>query len=720
MKLLDQITSYAQGLPLALKVLGCSLCDRNADYWTDMLNQLKKFPNEEIQEVLQISFRGLKDNEKDIFLDIACFFRGRGKTFVRKILESCGFTVVSGIENLIDKSLITLTRDNRLEMHDLLQEMGWQIVRKTSKEPGKRSRLWEQKDISHILKWETGAQEVEGIFFNLSGLEEMNFTTKAFSQMTNLRLLEIYRSNLRDTGGKMQCKLHISDDFKFHYDELRYLHWDEYPCESLPSDFESENLVHFCMPRSHLTQLWKGQKVFGHLEFVDVSYSQYLKKTPDFSRATNLEVLVLKGCTNLRKVHPSLGYLSKLILLNMENCINLEHLPSIRWLVSLRTFILSGCSKLEKLQEVPQHMPYLSKLCLDGTAITDFSGWSELGNFQENSGNLDCLSELNSDDSTIRQQHSSSVVLRNHNASPSSAPRRSRFISPHCTLTSLTYLNLSGTSIIHLPWNLERLSMLKRLELTNCRRLQALPVLPSSIECMNASNCTSLELISPQSVFKRFGGFLFGNCFKLRNCHSKMEHDVQSVASHAVPGTWRDTYAIWHPNVAIPFSTVFPGSEIPDWFRHHSQGHEINIEVPPDWYINSNFLGFALSAVMAPQHDSRAWCMYCDLDTHDLNSNSNSHRICSFFGSWTYQLQRTPIESDHVWLAYVPSFFSFSREKWSHIKFSFSSSGGCVVKSCGFCPVYIKGTSDEGDYSSGIAFDEPRRHAAKPSRISYQ
>ncbi|KAJ9707309.1 hypothetical protein PVL29_002340 [Vitis rotundifolia] len=660
MKLLDQITSYAQGLPLALKVLGCSLCDRNADSWTDKLNQLKKIPNGEIQEVLQISFDGLEDNEKEIFLDIACFFRGRGKTFVRKILESCGFSMVSGIENLIDKSLITITWDDRLEMHDLLQEVGWQIIRKTSpKEPGKRRRLWEQKDISHILKWET---------------------------MTNLRLLEIYRSNLQDTGGKMQCKLHISDDFKFHYDGLRYLHWDEYPCESLPFDFESENLVHFYMPR-----LWKP-RICG-CQLLPIP-----KETPDFSRATNLEVLVLKGCTNC-KVHPSLGYFSKLILLNLENCTNLEHLPSIRWLVSLETLILSDCSKLEKLPEVPQLMPYLSKLCLDGTAITDFSGWSELGNFQENSGNLDCLNELNSDDSTIRQLPSSSVVLRNHNASPSSAPRRSHFIRPHCTLTSLTHLNLSGTPIIHLPWNLERLFMLQRLELTNCRRLQALPVLPSSIERMNASNCTSLELISPQSVFKRFGGFLFGNCFKLRNCHSKMEHDG-------------------HPNVGIPFSTIFPGSEIPDWFRHHSQGHEINIEVPPDWYINSNFLGFALSAVMAPQQDSRAWYMYCDLDTHDLNSNS--HRINSFFGSWTYQLQHTPIESDHVWLAYVPSFFSFSCEKWSHIKFSFSSSGGCVVKSCGFCPVYIKGTSDEGDYSSGSALDEPRRHAAKPSRISYQ
>ena len=59
----------------------------------------------------------------------------------------------------------------------------------------------------------------------------------------------------------MQCKLHISDDFKLHSDELNYLHWDEYPCESLPFDIACENLAHLCMPHSHLTQLWEGQKV---------------------------------------------------------------------------------------------------------------------------------------------------------------------------------------------------------------------------------------------------------------------------------------------------------------------------------------------------------------------------------------------------------------------------------------------------------------------------
>ena len=148
--------------------------------------------------------------------------------------------------------------------------------------------------------------------------------------------------------------------------------------------------------------------------------------------------------------------------------------------------------------------------------------------------------------------------------------------------------------------------------------------------------------------------------------------------------------------IQIPYTIIFPGSEIPDWFRHHSRGHEINIKVPSNWYDNSNFLGFALSAIIAQKRGSKAWFMYCDLDTNDLSSTS--HRILSFVDAWSYQLESTPIQSDHVWLAYVPSFFSFTSEKWNHIKFSFSSSDDyCNVKSCGVCPVYVKGTSDEAN-----------------------
>ena len=73
--------------------------------------------------------------------------------------------------------------------------------------------------------------------------------------MTKLRLLRI-------TAPQMQCEVHISDDFKFNYDELRYLFWDYYPLKLLPSDFKSKNLVWLCMPHSHLTQLWEGNKVW--------------------------------------------------------------------------------------------------------------------------------------------------------------------------------------------------------------------------------------------------------------------------------------------------------------------------------------------------------------------------------------------------------------------------------------------------------------------------
>ena len=41
-------------------------------------------------------------------------------------------------------------------MHDLLQEMGREIVRQESyEEPGKRSRLWLCKDLLHIMTKDT-------------------------------------------------------------------------------------------------------------------------------------------------------------------------------------------------------------------------------------------------------------------------------------------------------------------------------------------------------------------------------------------------------------------------------------------------------------------------------------------------------------------------------------------------------------------------------------
>ena len=121
------------------------------DVWQSALDRFKKIPKREIFEILKVSFDGLEEMWKDIFLDVACFFRGKMKDQVIEILETCGFDARIGIQVLMDKSLLTIENDT-LQMHDLLQEMGMEIVRRESREEsGKRSRLWLRKDLFHVF-----------------------------------------------------------------------------------------------------------------------------------------------------------------------------------------------------------------------------------------------------------------------------------------------------------------------------------------------------------------------------------------------------------------------------------------------------------------------------------------------------------------------------------------------------------------------------------------
>lgn len=153
-KFFDPLMYYAMGLPLALTTLGSFLRDRSISQFEGTINKLKVSPQPEIYNVLKVSFDGLEDHEKAVFLDIACFFQGKDKDYVMEVLRSCDLYPDIGIGVLVERSLISVEL-KKLQMHNLVQQMGWEIVRQESPNPGKRSRLWLHEDVLHVLEENT-------------------------------------------------------------------------------------------------------------------------------------------------------------------------------------------------------------------------------------------------------------------------------------------------------------------------------------------------------------------------------------------------------------------------------------------------------------------------------------------------------------------------------------------------------------------------------------
>jgi hypothetical protein len=87
-----------------------------------------------------------------MFLDIACFFIGMDKRDVVQILDECGFFADIGFKVLVERALVTVDNRNKLRMHDMLRDMGRQIIcEEYPTDPEKRSRLWRHEEVYDIL-----------------------------------------------------------------------------------------------------------------------------------------------------------------------------------------------------------------------------------------------------------------------------------------------------------------------------------------------------------------------------------------------------------------------------------------------------------------------------------------------------------------------------------------------------------------------------------------
>jgi hypothetical protein len=152
-KLAFDILWFANGLPLAIKVLGSFLFGRDISEWKSALARLRESPNKDIMDVLRLSFEGLEKLEKEIFLDIACFFNRRNEDYVKNVLNCRGFHADIGLRVLVDKSLLSISEeDNIIKMHNLLLDMGRKIVEEnSSQESRKWSRVWLHEQFHNVM-----------------------------------------------------------------------------------------------------------------------------------------------------------------------------------------------------------------------------------------------------------------------------------------------------------------------------------------------------------------------------------------------------------------------------------------------------------------------------------------------------------------------------------------------------------------------------------------
>ena len=106
------------------------------------------------------------------------------------------------------------------------------------------------------------------------------------------------------------------------------------------------------------------------LTTLDMSYSQDLVATPDFTTLSSLKFLNLKGCKRLEEVHISIGCLLSLISLNLSGCVNLRSLPdNICNFRALKSLNVGGCSNLEELPMDLGNIESLTELNAWGLAV---------------------------------------------------------------------------------------------------------------------------------------------------------------------------------------------------------------------------------------------------------------------------------------------------------------------------------------------------------------
>ncbi|XP_023642837.1 disease resistance protein TAO1 [Capsella rubella] len=481
-KLARKVTTIAGNLPLGLRVMGSYFRGMAKEEWKGELPRLRVRLDGEIGSTLKFSYDALNEEDKDLFLHIACFFNDDyiDHTFEDTLRHKFPY-LQQGCRVLVQRSLIS--EEKLIPMHNLLVQLGREIVRNQSiSEPGKRQFLVDAREICEVLTDHTGSKSVIGINLNFSSMvdDELILSERAFEEMSNLQFLRLCHK-----------RLYLPEGLNYLSPKLRILHWDYSPMKCFPSKFSPKFLVKIILKYSKLEKLWEGIQPLMNLKVMNLGSSTKLKELPCLSTATNLLEMQLWECSSLIKLPNSIGNATNIQTLNLRDCSSLVELPSsIGNAINLQTLQLTACSSLVKLPLSVGNFINLKYLYLNacsslvelpssiGNVINlqtlVLTGCSSLVKLHSSIGNLINLLELD------LRRCSSLVEL------PSSIG----------SVINLKKLELSGClSLVKLPSSIGNVINLHDLYLNECSSLVELPSSIGnviSLSTLNLDGCSSL------------------------------------------------------------------------------------------------------------------------------------------------------------------------------------------------------------------------------------
>ncbi|XP_039168019.1 disease resistance protein RUN1 [Eucalyptus grandis] len=441
--LTHEVVSIAGGLPLSLEVFGSLLCGKESRQWKDTIKKLKKVPPMKVQEKLRISYEALDYRQKQIFLDIACFFVGVDKRIPSYMWDACDFFPEEGIEVLIFMSLIKVGSNHMFIMHDQLRDLGREIVREENQwKPWCRSRLWDYEEVQKVLKESKGTGKIEGINLSKGNSEGLGkiarrdgriYAEKQFKNLTSLKFLHLDGA-------------HLSGDFKDSMEELRWLRWPYCLANFEVNNFGVKELAVLELEDSEINEKWEGWNFFmmaKKLKYLNLCGCRSLENTDFLSAFKKLEVLTLNGCNTLKRIDASIGDMEALLRLELAMCLCLRDLPT-------------EIGKLKSLQQLNlRHATSLFALP---------NGIGSLENLEILDISYSCIEELPNGIGSLRKLQE---------------------------LHAYNCRNLKGIMVESMC----NLSSLRRLDFRDCNELQSLPDLPSGITYLGVT-CRSHKLPS--------------------------------------------------------------------------------------------------------------------------------------------------------------------------------------------------------------------------------